>query len=915
MADRRGERAALDRLIRAVEAGESRTLVVRGDPGVGKTLLLDYLAVRASAAGCRVARAMGVQSEMELAFAGVHQLCAPMLSHAERLPTPQRDSLNTALGRASGPPPDQFFVGLAVLSLLSDGAEDRPLVCVVDDAQWMDQASVQALGFAARRLAADPVGLVFAVRDSRPELTGLPELEVGGLPDEDARALLESALAGPLDARVRDLIITEAHGNPLALLELPRGLTPTELAGGFGLPGAIPLADRIEESFTRQLDALPAATQRLLRLAAADSSGDAPLVWRAAERLGIPVQAELPAVRAGLVRFAERIRFRHPLARSAIYRSASPADQRQLHAALAEVTDPVADPDRRAWHRAQATAGPDEEVATELARSAGWAQARGGVAAAAAFLRRSVTLSADPAQRTVRALAAAEAGLSAGGYEQALVMLAVAESGPLDDLQRGRMELLHGMAAYAQRRGSDAPPLLLRAAKTFAALDLRLARETYLDAWCAAFFAGKLAGSGSLYELSAEVRNAPPAAGLARPSDLLLDGFARILTDGRQAATPFLRGASAGFAGKDAAPEEVLRWGWLATVGAVVVWDYEDCVAIASRAVQLARDQGALTVLAVALNIMAEAVAMGGDFGWAERLIAEANVVKEATGTQVMQYGELFLRAFQGRDADVSKLAEVTVREATASGQGTAIEFVDHARAVILNGLGRYQEAVGPARDAADATPELVVAGWGLTELVEAAAKSGATELAASALERIEERNSVIASDWGLGIEARSRALMSTGATAEYLYREAIARLGRTRLRPELARAHLLYGEWLRNEGRPADAREQLRTAHDQLIAIGMDGFAERARRELAATGERVRKRGVEAATTLTAQEAYIARLARDGLSNPEISARVFLSARTVEWHLHRVYAKLGIGSRRELHAALARLREYGQPF
>jgi DNA-binding CsgD family transcriptional regulator len=912
--DRFAERGALGRLTEAVLAGQGRALVLRGDPGVGKTALLSHLGRQASAAGCRVAHAMGMQSEMELAFAGLHQLCAPMLSRAERLPGPQQDALRTALGLAAGPPPDRFLVGLAVLSLLSAEAGERPLLCLVDDEQWLDRASAQALGFAARRLAADPVGLVFAAREPSQELAGLPELEVTGLRDEDARALLITVLAGPLDARVRDLIVAETRGNPLALLELPRGLSPAELAGGFGLPVATPLAGRIEDSFTRQLNALPAQTRRLLLLAAADPSGDQALVWRAAARLGVPVQASAPAVEAGLAEFGGRVRFRHPLARSGAYRSASLPQRQQTHAALAEVTDPITDPDRRAWHRAQAAPGPDEDVAAELERSAGRAQARGGLAAAAAFLQRSVALSADPARRTGRALAAAEACLSAGAYEPALAMLAVAESSPLDELQRGRMELLHGMAAYAQRRGSDAPPLLLKAAKTLEALDPAFARDTYLDAWSAALFAGKLATAGSMYHISAEVLNAPQAAAPARPSDLLLDGLALILTDGRRAATPFLEHASAGFADPEAPAEQVLRWGWLATVGAVLVWDYESCLAISGRTVQLARDLGALTVLAVALNILTEAVTMSGEFGWAERLIAEADAVTEATGTQVLQYGALYLRAFQGREEDVSRISDVTVREATAGGQGTAIEFVDHARAVVLNGLGRYREALRPAQDAADATPELAVAGWGLFELVEAAAKCGETELARRALERIEERNSVIETDWGYGILARSRALLAASEDAESLFREAIDRLGRTPLRPDVARAHLLYGEWLRSEGRRADAREQLRTAHDMLAAVGMDAFAERAQRELAATGERVRKRSVETVTTLTAQEAYIAQLARDGLTNPEIGTRLFLSARTVEWHLRKIFTKLGISSRRELRAALAQSGEDRQP-
>ena len=385
---RRDECGVLDRLADAVRSGESRALVVRGDAGVGKSVLLDYLAGRASGSGCRVVRVVGVQSEMELAFAGLHQLCAPMLGRAERLPVPQRDALRTAFGMAAGPPPDRFLVGLAVLSLLSEAAGDRPLVCLIDDEQWLDQASAQALGFAARRLAADSVALVFAARDLGAELAGLPELEVTGLADSDARALLASALAGPLDARVADLIVAETGGNPLALLELPRGLGPAELAGGFGLPGAAPLAGRIEDSFVRQLEALPPESLQLVQLAAADPAGDRALVGRAAGRLGIPVQAADPAAEAGLVEFSSRVRFRHPLARSAAYRSASVSDRRQMHAALAEVTDPIADPDRRAWHRAQAAAGPDEQIAAELERSAGRAQARGGLAAAAAFLER-----------------------------------------------------------------------------------------------------------------------------------------------------------------------------------------------------------------------------------------------------------------------------------------------------------------------------------------------------------------------------------------------------------------------------------------------------------------------------------------------------------------------------------------------
>jgi DNA-binding CsgD family transcriptional regulator len=899
---RADECALLDGLTGAIRRGESRSLVVRGEAGIGKTALLEYLIETAS--DLEIVRAVGVESEMELAFASLHQLCAPMLGRLQRVPAPQRQAFEIVFGLSSGAAPNRFLVGLAVLSLFSEVAEERPLLCVIDDAHWLDQASALTLAFVARRLRAEPVGIVFATREPGRELQDIPELEVPGLSAGDARALLRSVDRFMLDDQVRERIIAETRGNPLALLELPRGLTATQLAGGFGILEAYALRGKIVESFVRRLEPLPRDTRLLMLVAAAEPVGAPLLLWRASERLGIAPTAAEAAETGELLSIGERVTFRHPLVRSAVYRAAAVDDRRAVHLALAEVTDAQADPDRRAWHLAGAAPGPDEEVASELERSAGRAQARGGLAAAAACLERSVALSADPAHRTERALAGAEASLNAGAYEPALALLAVAEAGPLDELQRGRLELLHGVAAYAQRRGSDAPPLLLRAAKTLEALDTKLARETYLDAWGAALFAGRLASAGSLYDVSREARRAPEPES-PRPCDLLLDGFAVLLTDGRSAATPLLQQATTAFAGDGAAPEEVLRWGWLATVAAVVVWDYETCVAVAARGVQLARDSGALTVLAVALNILTEAVAMAGEFGRAEQLISEADAVTEATGTQVLQYGALYLRAFQGRVADVAKLSDATVREATAGGQGTAIEFADFANAMVLNSLGRYREAVAPAQDAANATPELVVAGWALGELIEAAARSGQMELGHGALERLAERNRFVATDWGRGVEARSRALLTEGDAAEALYREAIERLERTRLRPELARAHLVYGEWLRRANRRVDARAQLRTAHHQLTTIGMEAFAERARNELLATGERVRKRTVETRDDLTAQERQIAQLARNGLSNPEIGARLFLSPRTVEWHLRKVFAKLGIHSRRELGSAL----------
>jgi DNA-binding CsgD family transcriptional regulator len=899
---RGSECALLDGLVSAIREGDSRSLVIRGEPGIGKTALVEY--VIESASDLTVVRAAGVESEMELAFAGLHQLCGPLLDRLERLPAPQRQALQIVFGLSAGEPPDRFLVGLAVLSLLSEVAEERPLLCVVDDAQWLDRASALTLAFVARRLLAEPVGLVFAAREPGEELDGLPELEVHGLRDSDARALLRSTVRFGLDGPVNERILAETRGNPLALLELPRGLTATQLAGGFGVVGVNALPGRIEESYVRRLGALSEDARRFLVVAAAEPVGDPLLLRRASERLGIAVDA-VDAATDGLLLIDERVTFRHPLVRSAVYGSAGVEDRRAAHLALAEATDRNVDPDRRAWHLAAATAGPDEDVALELEHSAGRAQARGGLAAAAAFLQRAVALTGDPMRRADRALVAAEASLGAGTFDVARGLLAAAEVAPLDELQRARLDLLRAEAAYSESRGSDAPALLLRAAKTLEPLDPRLARETYLDAWSSALFAGRFASAASMREVSREARAARRPAGRPRPSDLLLDGFALAFTDGRASAAAVLEQAATRFAGSDVSANEVLRWGWLATAAAVMVWDYETCLAVATRGVQLAREAGALAVLAVSVNVMGQAVTLGGEFGRAGALVAEADSVTDATGTRVAPYGALVLAGLQGRAAEASELIDTTLAECTAGGQGTAVQYAHWARSVLLNGLGRYQEAMVAAQEATDDTPELFVSVWAAIEQLEAATRSDQPELARAAHERIAAGTAVASTDWALGIRARSSALLSNGEDADRLYREAIERLGRTRLRPELARAHLLYGEWLRRENRRVDARVQLRAAHEQLTSIGMEAFAERARRELLATGEKVRKRTAETRDELTDQERQIARLARDGLSNPEIGARLFLSPRTVEWHLRKVFAKLGIHSRRELSDVL----------
>ena len=897
---RADECALLDHLVSSVRQSESRSLVIRGEAGIGKTALLEYLV--AAASDMTVIRAVGVESEMELAYASLHQLCAPLLEQLDGLPAPQRQALEVVFGLRGGTPPDRFLVGLAVLSLLSEAAEERPLLCVIDDAQWLDQASALTLAFVARRLMADPVGIVFAARAPGEELQNLTELEVHGLLNGDARGLLSSVVRVRLDERVRERIIAETHGNPLALLELPRGLTATELAGGFGLVGTQTLSGRIEESFVRRLRALSDDARRLLLLAAAEPAGDPLLLYRAAERLGIAVSAAADAEANGLLGMGDRVTFRHPLVRSAVYRAAAVEERRAIHLALADATDRKIDPDRRAWHLAAAAAGPDEGVALELEHSAGRAQARGGLAANAAFLERALQLTEDPARRRERTFAAAEASLRAGMFDAALGLVARAEAGALDEAGRARAQLLRGHVAFASGLRQDAPPLLLEAARRLEPLDLSLARETFLTAWGAAIFAGP-AGGDVLLKICRAVRSLPPLPSAPRPLDVLIEGLALLTTDGRAAAAATLRQAAKSLTSIPV--EDVLRWGWAATGASNAIWDDEATHVIAARQVRLVRDAGALAELPIHLASLGLMKAWMGDFAGAASLIEEGENVAAATSSPIAPYTSMRLRSLQGREAEASALIAGAIERDAAGGQGLAATWAQWAAAVLYNGLGRYEEAASAGVQATSNVFEPWVSMWALYEVVEAATRGGNRELASDALKRLEEATQPCRTDFARGIEARSRALLSEGDAAESLYQEAIDRLDRTQLRPERARAHLLYGEWLRRENRRSDARKELHGAYERFISIGMEGFAERARGELLATGDKVRKPRVEKRDDLTDQERQIARLARDGLSNREIAARLFLSKRTVEWHLRNVFAKLGIRSRYELPSAL----------
>ncbi|MDH2413772.1 LuxR family transcriptional regulator [Nocardioides sp. CER19] len=899
------ERAELDGALNRVRDGESVVLVVRGEAGIGKTALLQYAAHRGS--DCRVLAVAGVESEVELPFAALHQICGPLLGEVRAVPQHQEQALRVALGNAAGPPPDRFLVGLAVLSVLAEVAAARPVALLVDDAQWLDEASRQVLGVVARRLVAESVLFLLAVREIGESrlFPGVTELTVDGLGGDDARELVVRATAGHLDERVRERLVAETRGNPLTLLELVRGMTEAELGGGFALPSATLSPGLLEDRYLQRVRALPAPTRRLLLLAAADATGDPTLLWRAAQVAGVGHDAAEPARSERLLEIGSGVRFRHPLMRAAAYAAASAEERREAHRALAGVIDPHIDPDRRVWHLAAAATGPDEAVAAELERSATRAEARAGLPAAAAFLQRSVGLTVDRSRRADRALAAAHAHLHAGAYDAGLGVLAEAEADAVDDLRRARVERLRAEINRASLSGRDAPLLLLQAAERLQSLDPVLARETHLDAWGAALVAGALASpGGDLVAVSTAARAVLAATPGREPCAHLLSGLSTLILDSPREAAPALRRALTAFIDDGAVTDEWLHYGALVSNAALTLWDFAAWDAASARHVELARASGALAPLVTALNVRRVVAMFAGDFDAARSEGVAEEVAKQVTGTRRASYGDLFQAAFEGDPERAHRLITTTADEALARGEGLGWHIADRASALLHLGVGRYADASAAAARAAESNLGPFTA-QALPDLVEAAARSGQPELAADALLRLQAAVRGCDTDWATGVEARSRALLIDGTEAEKAYDEAIGRLGRTPLRAELARAELVYGEWLRREGRRSAARTRLRSAHDTFVELGMEAFAERARREMAATGEKVRRRVVETLNQLTPQEEHIARLARDGQSNPEIAAELFISSRTVEWHLRKVFGKLGITSRRELREAL----------
>jgi DNA-binding CsgD family transcriptional regulator len=897
---RTSECRVLEDLARTVRDGHSRVLVVRGEAGTGKSALLQHLVDAAS--GFRTVHVSGVESEMELPFGALHQLCAPMLDRVDVLADPQRDAISSAFGLATGNAPDRLLIGIAVLNLLSAASADAPLLCVVDDAQWLDRASTQALTFVARRLLAEPIALVFATRQPDGDLGSFPQLVVDGLDDVDALKLLNSVLHVPLDPRVRSRVIAETHGNPLALIDWPRGRTPTELAGGFGMSTALSMSGQLEENYRRRLAELPAATQQFLLIAAAEPTGDAAVVSRAAKRLWVDWADAAPAVQEGLLEIGVQVRFRHPLVRSAAYNSAVPTDRQAAHRALAEETDAELDPDRRAWHSALGACGPDEKIAEALEQSAARAKARGGFAAAAALLERAAALSEEAGRAGKRTLTAATAHHDAGSYEIAGRLVASAEAARLDAIDRAELEMLRGRLAMATGEARDAPRLLLRAAQQFDPLDVQIASAAYLHATASMAIVGNLAKGVSVREV-ARAATSRPSSPQTSATEWLVEGLAHAMADELQAAAPLLRRALKATE-TVTEPNPLLPY-YLSA--AWVLWDGEAMHRLSLVLTKAMREIGALTMLPWVLNTHALLVAMEGELERAQTMTSEAAQIVEITGGSFIPAVDAMVVAYRGSH-DAAEYLRGLAERAGATGYASARRAAQWAGATLFNAAGHYEQALELALEAHQQ-------GWAWSfhlrfpELVEAAARCGRADIAQATLEQIASTVVPSGSDWGRGVYCRSKALLCVGAAADELYSEAIERLTRTTIRSELARAHLHYGEWLRREGRRIDARAQLRAAHDSFTEMGMGAFAERARRELAATGATVRKRVAEARDALTPQEAHIAQLAADGLTNPEIAAQLFISHRTVEFHLRKVFTKLGVTSRRQLRDVLPRLR------
>jgi len=903
------ERHRLTDLLQSAQAGRGIALVIQGEAGIGKSALLDDLA--ANAGDVLVCRVAGVESEMELPFAALEHLCGPLLGHVVDLRVLHRGTLEKAFGLTTGPRPDLFMVGMAVLDLIAAVTRSQTMLWLVDDAQWLDQASRQTVGFVCRRLRGERLAAVVAVRDTKGarDLTGLPQLRLQGLSRQEAGRLFDSVVTGPTDALVRDRIIAETRGNPLALLELPRSWTTAELVEGFSESERVPGDLQLERAFAKRLGDLPVDTRRLLTLAAAEPKGDPALLWSAAKEMGLDWRAAGAAEAQGLAEFSQHVHFRHPLVRAAAYRTAPLKDRLAAHVALAAATDPVDDPDRRAWHRASSTVAQDECIALELQQSAERARARGGLVAAAAMLERAAALTPDPRLRDERTLAAARAQRAAGALQSALRLLDTLDRAPRSDLLSAYVERLRGKIAFDQKRGAEAAELLLSAAGRLRRLDLTMARETQFEALAAAVWSAPQCGNDLVRKAAAAALELPTGADGGSTSDLLMRGLATRITEGYATAAPLLQGALEAARGHHSAAADLDDLLWLAGnrmagMLAAESWDFETSRLLAQRQVNATREAGALVQLQFALNFLANNVVLAGDVHTAEALVDEERWLATITGVPPVAYGGLLVEACREDPSLSAPMVQAALAAATKQGEGRVVAFLHYVNAVLNNGLGRHRDALLSARRVIEGDT-LGYQSFAIGELAEAAFRVGDRDQLRASLTWMGVRVEATPTSWALGMWARVQAFNEHSAAAEALYLQALEHFADTPLRVEVARSHLLLGEWLHRQGMKERASEHLGEALDAFRELGLRAFAKRARRGLVATQRRrphplIDDPGVH----LTQKELEIAELAQRGLSNREIGARLYLSHRTVEWHLGNVFAKVRVASRRQLRDA-----------
>jgi DNA-binding CsgD family transcriptional regulator len=897
----------IDLLLTDVRSGTSGALVLRGEAGMGKTTLLDY--ALSSATGMHTVRVAGMQSENEFSFGALHRLLVPFMDRIESLPARQREAIWTAFGVAAGPAPDRFLVGLAALTVLAEAARERPLICIVDDAHWIDRESLDVLGLIARRLFAERVVMLFAARVSSaavvtvgpPPLEGVRALDILGLDEQAARQLITALVPCPVDPAVALKIAEGTGGCPLAVREVVSGLRRDQLSGHQPLPDPLTVGSALERHFLCQVELLPTDTQTALLLVAAESSRDPFLLRRACAALSVDIRALEPAREAELLAPSYEVTFRHPLIRSAVYNGAHVEKRRAAHLALAEATDGVLHPEARAWHLSRATSGPDEGTAVLLAQCAAKARSRGRYSEAAALWARTAELTAEPAEAARSLLEAAEAYFVGGAVEASEDALTRAEQDLATPLLRAQALRLDAQLKTFVAP-SETPSLLLNVATAFEALDIGLARDTYAEALAACVVSAQMTSLTTPKDIAVAALNAPSRHdGDPTIEDLLLDAFATRFAFGYVDAVPAYRRCVEWLCAEDS--PHASRWAVFGSKAAEELWDPVGYRVMLQRMERTQRQRGELDALRVTANRLGDYEMWIGQFALADAYHSETAELAAALGEDSEGWlrNKAELLAWQGRETEARAVAtQILQHPSDVPSVGVVVNSALLGLAVLNIAKGQYREALAYARQLFNIDP-ITHGNHCLREVVEAGARAGDTEIACRALERLEERGQASGTPWALGLVARSRALIAHDALAEEHFREGLEYLASTPIVTEQARTHLLYGEWLRRQGRRTDARSQLQNAYALFADMGADTFAQRAARELGATGARARKRSPDSSSTLTPQELRIARLAASGATSKEIAAELFLSPRTIDAHLRSVFSKVGITSRRQL--------------